>query len=151
MSCNLVSDEALARSFPYLLPEECTVLCGFLEYKKCAKGEIFINQGDPGDFMGFLLTGRLAIKKETTFPGKFVLVAILEGGSLVGELSVVESAPRTATVVAMEESEILILPHLKAQKLLEENPHLGMELLKNVISVLGTRLQRSTARLAKLL
>ena len=151
MGCSLVSDEALAKSFPYLLPEECKILCGFLEYRKCAKDEVFIRQGDPGDFMGFLLKGKLAIKKETRFPGKFVLLALLEGGSLVGEISMVESTPRTATVVAMEESEILILPHLKVQKLLEENPHLAVKLLKKIIHVLGARLQRSSARLAKLL
>ncbi len=151
MGCSLVSDEALAKSFPYLLPEECKILCSFLEYRKCAKDEVFIRQGDPGDFMGFLLTGKLAIKKETPFLGKFVLVAILESGSLVGEISVVESNPRTATVVAMEESEILILHHYKTEKLLEENPLLAIKLLKKIIRVLGTRLQRSSARLAQLL
>ncbi len=151
MGCSLVSDEALAKSFPYLLPEECKILCEFLEYRKCAKDEVFIHQGDPGDFMGFLLSGKLAIKKETNFPGKFVLVAILESGSLVGEISVVEKNPRTATVVAMEESEILILPHSKTQKLIEENPLLAIKLLKKIIRVLGARLQRSSSRLAQLL
>ncbi|MBU0680233.1 MAG: cyclic nucleotide-binding domain-containing protein [Proteobacteria bacterium] len=151
MGCRLVSDVALAKSFPYLLPEECKILCSFLEYKKCAKDEVFIRQGDPGDFMGFLLTGKLAIKKETSFPGKFVLVAILESGSLVGEISVVEENPRTATVVAMEESEILLLTHSKAQQLLEANPLLAVKLLKKIIRVLGARLQKSSARLAQLL
>jgi CRP-like cAMP-binding protein len=151
MGCHLVSEGALAKSFPYLLPEECKVLCGFLEYKKCAKDEVFIRQGDAGDFMGFLLQGRLAIKKETSFPGKFVLVAILEGGSLVGEISVVEENPRSATVVAMEESEILVLRRDKAEKLLEENPLLAVKLLKKIIRVLGARLQKASARLAQLL
>ena len=149
--CSLVSDEALAKSFPYLMPEECATLCDFLEYRKCAKDEIFIHQGEPGDFMGFLLSGKMAIKKETRFPGKFVLVAILESGSFVGEISVVEANPRTATVVAMEESEFLILTHENAEKLLEENPLLAVKLLKKIIRVLGARLQRSSARLAQLL
>lgn len=151
MGCNLVSDAALSRSFPYLLPEECKVLCSFLEYKKCTKDEVFIQQGDPGDFMAFLLTGKLAVKKETRFPGKFVLVAILEGGSLVGEVSVVEENPRTATVVAMEESELLILSHERAKKLTAENPQLAIKLLKKIIRVLGARLQSSSTRLAQLL
>ncbi len=151
MGCSLVSDEALANSFPYLSPEECKILCGFLEYKKCAKDEIFIRQGDPGDFMGFLLTGKMAIKKETCFAGKYVLVAILESGSLVGEVSVVEANPRTATVVAMEESELLILTLANTEKLLNEHPLLAIKLLKKIIRVLGARLQRSSARLAQLL
>lgn len=151
MGCSLVSDSALAISFPYLLPEECRVLCEFLEYRKCAKGEVFIQQGDPGDFMGFLLAGKLAVKRETRFPGKFVLVAILGSGSLVGEISVVESNPRTARVVAMEESEILVLSHAKAQELLAENSPLAVKILKKIIRVLGARLQQSSARLAQLL
>ena len=66
--CSLVSDEALSKSFPYLLPDECKTLCQFLEYKKCLKDEVFIQQGDPGDFMGFLLNGKLAVKRRRTFP-----------------------------------------------------------------------------------
>lgn len=151
MGCSLVSDVALAKSFPYLLPEECKGLCEYLEYRKCAKDEVFIRQGDPGDFMGFLLTGKVAIKKETRFPGKFVLVAILESGSLVGEISVVESNARTATVVAMEDSEILILNHAMSEKLIQENPVLAIKLLRKIIRVLGARLQQSSARLAQLL
>lgn len=149
--CRLVSDKALAEGFPYLTQEECKILCNYLEYRKCSKDEVFIHQGDPGDFMGFLLTGKMAIKKETSFPGKFVLVAILESGSLVGEISVVESNPRTATVVAMEDSEILLLTHDKAEHLLEEHPMLTIKLLKKIIRVLGARLQKSSARLARLL
>lgn len=101
--------------------------------------------------MAFLLTGKLAVKKETRFPGKFVLVAILEGGSLVGEVSVVEENPRTATVVAMVESELLILSHERAKKLTAENPQLAIKLLKKIIRVLGARLQSSSTRLAQLL
>ncbi|MEN8256605.1 MAG: cyclic nucleotide-binding domain-containing protein [Thermodesulfobacteriota bacterium] len=151
MGCRLVSEEALAKSFPYLSKEECKGLCNYLEYRKCTKDEVFIHQGDPGDFMGFLLTGKMAIKKETSFPGKFVLVALLEGGSLVGEISVVEANLRTATVVAMEESEVLILTHAKSEQLLTENPLLAIKLLKKIVRVLGARLQQSSSRLVRLL
>jgi CRP-like cAMP-binding protein len=64
---------------------------------------------------------------------------------------VVEENPRTATVVAMEESEILLLTHSKAQQLLEANSLLAVKLLKKIIRVLGARLQKSSARLAQLL
>ncbi len=44
--------------------------------------------------MAFVVSGQLSVKKLTNFPGKHVLVAILESGSVVGELSVLERGDR---------------------------------------------------------
>jgi CRP-like cAMP-binding protein len=110
-----------------------------------------MKEGDPGDFMGFLFKGRMAVRKETSFDGKYILIAILEKGSIFGEISVVDPNPRTATVTALEECHTLILSHQNAQKIMSSNPELGVKLLSKILRVVGTRLRRSASRIADVL
>jgi CRP-like cAMP-binding protein len=110
-----------------------------------------MKSGEPGDFLGFLVEGKLAVKMETIFPGKFILVAVLERGSLVGEISAVDGGSRHATVVAAEKSRLLILSCEKMEQMLRQTPALGLKLLRRIIHVLGHRLDKASDRLARLL
>lgn len=137
--------------FPFLDQAEIDTVCALAEVRHCPAGEILMKDGDNGDYMGFLLNGKLAVKKETAFPGKLALVAVLERGSLVGEMSVVERAKRNATVVAMEDCRLLVLTSDQMARLLVEFPALGSKLLKRIVHVLGYRLRMASDRLSKLL
>lgn len=141
----------LDKIFPFLDHGEIATVCSFAEERHCSTGTILMQDGDDGDYMGFLITGKLAVKKETAFPGKLALVAVLERGSLVGEMSVVERAKRNATVVAMEDCQLLVLNSEQMARLLAEFPALGTKLLKRIIHVLGYRLRMASDRLSKLL
>lgn len=149
-SCPLSKDE-LREIFSSLSEEEGVVLCSYLELKEWPAGAVLMKDGEPGDSMGFLVDGKLAVKKETSFPGKHILVAILEKGSMVGEISAVEPQLRNATVVATEKSRLLILTHDNLNKLLENNHELGAKLLKRIIHVLSFRLRKASDRLSWLL
>lgn len=143
--------EELSGIFPFLDREEGGIICSLAEVRRCPAGSILMKDGDDGDYLGFLLAGRLAVKKETAFPGKLVLVAILERGSLLGEMSMVERDKRHATVVAMEDCRLLVLTCDQMTRLLAEFPALGSKLLKRIIHVLGYRLRMASDRLSKLL
>ncbi|MGV1099266.1 cyclic nucleotide-binding domain-containing protein [Thiovibrio sp. JS02] len=137
--------------FSFLSPAEIEALAAYLEPRSCRAGEVLMREGDVGDSMGFLVSGKLAVKKETTFPGKFVLMAVLERGSMVGEVSVVECGRRNATVVATEMSQLLMLSCQGVEKLARENPSLGLALLRRIIHVMGYRLRKASDRLSRLL
>lgn len=148
--CPLSKDE-LRNIFSFLSETECVDICVYLELKEWAAGAVLMKDGEPGDFMGFLVDGKLAVKKETSFPGKHILVAILEQGSMVGEISAVEPQLRNATVVATEKSRLLVLTHENLNKLLDANHDLGAKLLKRIIHVLSVRLRKASDRLSWLL
>ncbi len=149
--CEVIADKVLSSCLPFLDTKERQYLCQYLKYVQYAADATVMRHGEPGKFMGFVVSGKLAVKKETEFVGKFVLVALLQAGAMVGEIAVVSGSPRTATVVALEESELLLLSHDKAQQLLQDNPALGVKLLEKIILVVGSRLQRASERLAQLL
>lgn len=148
--CPLNRDE-LRNIFTFLSEAECVEICAYLELKEWESGAVLMQDGEPGDFMGFLVKGKLTVKKETSFPGKHILVAILEQGSMVGEISAVEPQLRNATVVATEKSRLLVLTHDNLNKLLETNNDLGAKLLKRIIHVLSVRLRKASDRLSWLL
>lgn len=137
--------------FSFVSADEMAELFAYLEFREWQPGEIVMKSGEPGDVMGFLVEGKLAVKMEAIFPDKFILVAVLERGSLVGEISAVEGGPRHATVVATEKSHLLILSREKMEQLLGRSPALGLKLLRWIIHVLGHRLGKASDRLARLL
>ncbi len=144
------SDE-LNDIFSFLSAEEMGMLFSYLEFREWQSSEIVMKIGDPGDFMGFLVKGKLAIKMEGIFPGKPILVAVFERGSLVGEIAVVAGGQRHATVVATEKSQLLILSRENMELLLRQAPALGLKFFRRIIHVLGHRLGKASDRLARLL
>ncbi len=143
--------EELHDIFSFLSAEEMAELFAYLEWKEWQSGETVMKSGEPADFMGFLVDGKLAVKMDATFPDKFILVAVLERGSLVGEIFVVEGERRQATVVATEKSQILILSRERMELMLRQTPALGVKLLRRIIHVLGHRLGKASDRLSRLL
>lgn len=143
--------EELHDIFSFLSAEEMLELFSYLEFREWQPAEIVTKSGEPGDFMGFLVEGKLAVKMDAIFPGKFILVAVLERGSLVGEISAVEGGGRHATVIATEKSRLLILSREKLEQLLIQAPVLGLKLFRRIIHVLGHRLGKASDRLARLL
>jgi len=142
---------ALHRVLKFLSPDEVSQFCRYLEYRVWEAGEVLMNDGEPGDFMGFVLEGKLAVKKETDFPGRFTLLAILDRGAMVGEISAVDRGLRTATVVVMQKAELLLLSCDNLERMLQEHPALGIKLLKRIIHILSLRQRRAYDRLSTLL
>jgi len=143
--------EELAPLFPFLDRDEVRVFCSYLEMKEFPSDYVLMREGEAGDYMGFLVGGKLAVKKETSFPGRYILIAVIEPGSMVGEISVVEKGFRNATVVTMEPSRLLILTYDQMEKMLGQHPALGIKLLKRIIHVIGYRLRKASERLSLIL
>lgn len=143
--------EELQDIFSFLTAEEMGELVAYLDFREWQAAEVVMKGGEPGDFMGFLVEGKVAVKMETIFPDKFILVAVLERGSMVGETSVVEGGLRHATVVATETSQMLTLSRENMELMLSRSPALGLKFFRRIIHVLGHRLGKASDRLSKLL
>jgi CRP-like cAMP-binding protein len=145
------SPTELNEVFSFLSAAEMGELLAYLEFREWQPGEVVMQRGDPGAWLGFLVEGKLAVKMEAIFPGKFILVAVLERGSLVGEVAAVEGGERNATVIATDKSHLLILSNENMETMLRQAPALGLKLLRWIIHVLGHRLGKASDRLARLL
>ena len=106
----MIDSQSLAR-IPLLrdvAPEALDQLARCLRRRSYHRGEVIFHQGDPGDTMHLMRGGRVkvVIPAET---GDEAVLAILGPGDCFGELAVIDGGSRSASVVAMEQVETLVL------------------------------------------
>ena len=142
---DIIDDVAI---FHFLDHDEVEKLVPYLQLRTYKQGEILFKEGEPGNLVCFICSGKMEIKKETDFKGKQVIIAVLSKGSFVGEFALVDGKPRSATVVALEDSETLILKTDQFEKLIETHPKVGVKLLRGIARVLSLRLREAGDRLA---
>src|SRR5689334_16660526 len=97
-------------------------------------GDWLFRQGEPGDSLYVVLTGRLEIVIEGE---QDKVIRILGRGDSVGELALLTESPRSASVRARRDSELLYVTREHFAKLLEERPEFAAGLTR----VLGRQLR----------
>lgn len=95
-------------------------------------GEPIIRQGDPGRSFYIVRDGRVEIQARDA-DGRVFFTKELGPGQFFGEISLLTGEPRTASVVALEESELLRLDKDAFRRLMEENPRAD-ELISTVLA-----------------
>jgi small-conductance mechanosensitive channel/CRP-like cAMP-binding protein len=87
-----------------------------------APGEMVIRAGDPGSSMFVVHNGRVRVQVNDN--GRPRTVATLNEGDFFGEMALFTGEPRTANVVAMEETEVLEIGHGAMKQVFDTNPDL---------------------------
>ncbi len=123
-------------------------LMQFFEYRQVPSGETLWHSGDSSDYVAFIVSGKLQVKKDTEFKGKQVVVGIYSTGTIVGELGLMENEPRSVSAVAIEDSVLVCLSRENFETLIDQHPELGVKLLKSMFLAVSVRLKKSFDRLA---
>ncbi|MBJ7332600.1 MAG: Crp/Fnr family transcriptional regulator [Solirubrobacteraceae bacterium] len=106
-----------------------------------SKGEIVFHEGDPGDTLHLIRSGRFGVKVSTQYADEAIL-AVLRDGDIFGELALLSpGAPRSATVVALEKGETMSVHQLDFGRLRREQPGVA-DVLISVLSAQVRRLSR---------
>ena len=101
-------------------------------------GQALFREGEPGDVMYVLITGTANI----VVGGEVIEKA--GSGALLGELALIDSAPRAATVVAATDCRLVPLSKEQFHTLVRETPYFATE----VMQVMADRLRRMDRRVA---
>ena len=138
-----------ARQVTELLSQErYPALNHYLEYQCHQAGSELWREGDSGNHLALILTGKLELLKETEFPGRPFVLGLFSAGSVIGEDSFLGEQPRQGTVRALEECETLTLSRENFEKLNQEQPLLANLILKWLLNLLSSRLHNTQGRLA---
>jgi small-conductance mechanosensitive channel/CRP-like cAMP-binding protein len=129
--------------FAPLSPEELTRLASACESRTYAQGEQIIRANDAGDSM--FVVNRGAVDVRISQNGKTRTVASLDEGDFFGEMALFTGEPRTASVCATEETEVLEIGHKAMKTLFETNPDL-VESLSHTIAERRAGLTATAAR-----
>ena len=133
--------------FDMLDNEDIEKISPFFEVIVYPANKVIFKEGDLGDFIGFVLSGKLEVKKQTEFKGNQLIIALLSKGAMVGELSMFDQHKRSATVEAVEETTLMILRNEAMESLIKQHPDTGIKILKALIRILALRLRKATERL----
>lgn len=136
------------RHLNFLSEEDAGHLSRYLIGRRIAAGQTLWQEGQTGNDLVLALSGHLEAKKDTEFPGKQVVVAVYGPGALVGELSFLNGGARAVSVVALEDTELVVLAREAFEDLLRDHPELGFRLYRVILQVLASRLKKSYERLA---
>jgi signal transduction histidine kinase len=112
-------------------------ITGHLQCRHLPKGATLFKQGDPAREFCLLTSGRLEVTVAGGDPDS-PPVGVIEAPSWFGELAIVTRQPRTATIKALTDSEIWVLPREDFNAVFKRHP----EMARNLITTLCERIQR---------
>ncbi len=150
----LTENEEKTRDYILSLPlfdvfkmDELDVLSRHMNFSEVMRGDYLFMEGDKGDYMCFVVRGLMDVLKKTS-SGDFRVVARLGKGNTIGEMSIVDKSPRSATVIARQPTIVILLTKKGFDILTERYPDLGVTLLKKIMRLLSLNMRRTTSKLA---
>ena len=133
---NVLDDFALLRT---LSSEQRLKTFNAMVRQDLVRGEMLVAQGGPSNALFMVLHGALAVRRA----GELEPIAELRAGELVGEIGFFANIPRTADVIAIRDTSVLVLTRTAYQKLAEEAP----AVVEALLAALARRFAKETARL----
>ena len=133
-----------------LSTDEADALGSLMPLVRARAGQALIKEGDVGDWMLLLLSGTVDVIK-TSDAGVVSRLAVIKQGAAVGEMSMLDAAPRYATCLAIEDVQAGVLTRAVIARLIQDHPAIGAKLLVKLTQLLAQRLRNTSNQLVKLL
>lgn len=137
----MAHEEFLARVpiFANCTPSEIQAIVAVAQESDFQTGQIIVTQGTPGQAFYLILSGRVEIIRDNQSLGAF------GPGDFFGEMSLLDQAPRSATIRALEPTVCLMLSSWDFKALLEQHPTIAVKLLE----ILSRRLRVADERMGR--
>ena len=131
--------------FAGLEPESARALVASMKSIDIGRGDVLFHEGEPGDRLYVIREGKVKLGTRSS-DGRENLLAVLGPGEMIGELSLFDPGPRTATATAVSDSVVLEMGHHDLETWLAATPAVAEHLLQ----ALARRLRRTNEALADL-
>ncbi len=142
----LISEMAL---FDSLNVDEVQEIQKWLILKRLEPDTVIYKQGSSGRSVCFVVEGELSVIKRAD-EGDTTIATIGKGES-VGEMAIIDGLTRSADVVAATETQVLILKRDDFDKLVAEQPEIGVKILRSLARALSMTLRDRSETLARLM
>jgi CRP/FNR family transcriptional regulator, cyclic AMP receptor protein len=122
--------------------EDMDTLAKLVSYKEVPKGAFIVSQNERGSAMFLLVSGRVKVSLASP-DGKELALNYLDAPAHFGEMSLVDSEPRSADVIAVTDVEVLAIEASDLSEAFRLQPRLALAL----IATLSRRLRHTISRL----
>jgi len=141
-------DDVLAAAglFRGVEPEAAEALASSLTESDYSRGETVFVEGEQGDTLFIVLSGKIKIGRRAT-DGRENMLSVMGPSDMFGELSLFDPGPRTATATVLTDARLASLAHSSLRPWINDRPEIAEQLLR----VLARRLRRTNDALADLI
>lgn len=127
--------------FANLDKKELQVLSKACQERHYKAGTKIISQGDSGVGLYVIKSGKVRIV-QTNSAGEEEELGTVDAGNVLGEMSLLDDLPRSASVIAIDDVTALLLPIWEFRTILQSHPDIAVKLL----AVLSRRLRKAENR-----
>ncbi|MDP2135558.1 MAG: Crp/Fnr family transcriptional regulator [Sulfuritalea sp.] len=114
------------------LDDECLKpLTRLAMLRKIPRHTVVLHAGDRTDNIYFVLSGALKVQVSDE-EGREVILSMVGPGELFGEMGVLDDHPRSATVLTVEQSEVVVMGKADFKQCLVENPDVSLFIMRNL-------------------
>jgi uncharacterized membrane protein len=114
--------------FELLNDDDRLALAKVIDEEKISVGQTLFQAGDPGDSLFIVQSGEIELFIKDT-AGQKIVLATPSNGDMFGELAMLDSGPRTATAVAIKDSDVLVLDRDDLVLLFQRKPESALHML----------------------
>jgi CRP-like cAMP-binding protein len=125
---------------------EIRLMSHFMQMYRAEPGMEILREGEDGDFMMLLIEGRIEVFKQDRWNAPR-LIAVVEPGKSLGEMSMIDGEPRFASCIAAVACQIAVLSRENLARIILEQPVLGSKVLMELVLMLSQRLRQTSQKL----
>jgi uncharacterized membrane protein len=114
--------------FDLLDEEDRAALSEVIDSQQLAAGETLFQAGQPGESLFIVRSGEIELYIKDT-AGQKIVLTVSRAGEMFGELSLLDSGPRTATAIALLDAELLVLDRDDLLLLFQKRPDAALHML----------------------
>lgn len=118
----------------------------YLHLYRLGPGTTLFREGDHDAFVAIVVNGRLEIQK-TDGHEHVHTVASLGAGKMVGEMSLIDGAARSATAIAIEPTKLLVLTKEAYDRMSQQRPELALKYMRMIAEATAQLLRQTTGHL----
>ena len=130
--------------------KDIEALANYVQCYEVSAGTIIFKEGDPGSYMCLLVKGEVEIFKYDQ-NGKPHRIVQITGGKTVGEMSIIDGEPRSATCIASQSSVLLVLTKDSYARIVHDRPVLAVHILSKIAKLVSQRLRGVSGQLVEYL
>jgi CRP-like cAMP-binding protein len=131
--------------FSMLTPHQAESLVEAVSKKRFKRGDFLVEQGKKSNALYIILAGRSRVVM-TDSKAREVIIATMRAGDYVGEMSLIDGEPHSATVVADQQVDALVLGREDFLRCLSENSAMSFVVMHELVQ----RLRRSSQKISSL-
>ena len=135
--------------FSDLNDDEVDMLAQWTHAYTADAGTVILEEGEERTSICIIARGKVNIFKEAEPEDVSVKVAEIEPGACIGEMSVIDGKPISATAVAEDDSVVLMINDEDFHNMLQKNSTVGVKILLKLARIISMRLRHTTGRLAE--